>query len=657
MTISEQQAKDIIKYRPNGDAVKIKQSKSQVLKAHVTGIGDNKLMTVIKNFERREYGETRIAMKMSNKDIIYRVMQPRNKIYSAKGGLESYTMRNNGLVEDFKIYLSSVRGTQSLKDYIRQNIQPMYDYDPEGLTWLDLNSYGNPYPCFKSIHQIWDYELSGRKPEYVAFTLSDKEIKQLSIRASDFPNLDLRGKLIQPPAADGSTKKINKVFRVVCDSYDRIIVWDNVGEPTMISEIANPFSFMGVPGMVVSNIVGAGTDYEDICYDSPLSPALDILSQAMFSRSLYNVAFTRCAYPKEWMQEMPCPTCNATGLLDNAKCPECKGTKAMPAQLHSDTLIIDYRNDENKSIPTPPMGHVEPAVEALQFMKDAGYSWEDMFEHTMWGVAMSLQGNLNKSPNVKNGNIENTAYQAMQNEQPKHDKLTDFSTWASEVYKWYADGCGKYIYQQSYVDSGIMFGKRFMVESADATFDRLVKARTGGATKSELDSLTIEFLENKYKDDPISYRKYYILFIAEPFYHDSIADVITWDIPDINKMEKIFFDEWSATLPMDYFASCPDDGLEPKVKNDLRQYVLTRVDNDNQADALLFDTQGKLLNIGDTAMVKRDKAMNPTHMGQTFKVTAINSRYATVTDNTGAVINGYQVTDMIKQTIGGTVVV
>jgi len=652
MTLDDQQAIAIIKHRPNGDAIDIKRSKHEVLKAHVTGIGDDKLIEVIQGFERKQYGDTRKKMKMSNKDIIYRVMQPRNKIYTAKGGVETYTMKDIKQVEDFKIFMSDIRGTQSLKDYIKQNIQPMYDYDSEGLIWLDLNSYGLPYPCFKSIMQIYDYELNGRKPEYVAFELSKKEIAQLAVMAAGTDNELLKGSLIEPPKSTNQKKKTNKVFRIVCDKYDRIIFKDNSAEPIIISQIDNPFSFMGVPGLIVSNIVGAGSDYEDICYDSPLSPALDVLTQAMFGRSLSNISFARTAYPKEWMQRQTCPTCSGTKLLNGGTCPECKGTGALPAQLHSDVLIIDYRNDQNKSIPTPPMGVVPADVESLIAMQDRADYWEDTFNYTIWGVTKvqpSTSPSHSTKPAGKGGNVSNTAYEAQLNDQPKNDKLVDFSNWYAEILKWYADGCGKYLYEDSYIDSGIMGGTRFMIESADATFDRLVKARTGGATKSELDSLTLEYLENKYQNNPIAYRKYYILFIAEPFYHDATADVLLWDIPTINKMEKIFFDEWSATLDDEYFAMTPDDGLEEKVKNDLREYVMGRMQDDAADDILLFTNTGQLLNIGDEAKVKDDRIKSPSHFGQTYKVSTVIGSKVSLTNNDGSVmIGGYTLTDLMK---------
>lgn len=652
MTLSDEQVKAIIKTNPNKASIMEKRERSTILKAHVTGIGNDDLIKPIKSFERKTYTDSRRNMALSNKDVIARVMAPRNKIYTAKGGVESYTMANMDLVEEFRLFLSRCRGTQSLKDYIKQNIQPMFDYDPEGLAWLDLNNYGDPYPCFKSIHQIYDYELNGRKPEYVVFSLTKKEIAQLDIRAKILA-VDVSGKLVAPPTSKDSKKnQTNKIFRVVCDSYDRLVRWDNVGEPEILNTIPNPFSFMGVPGIVVSNIVGASTDCEDTVYCSPLDSVVEILQQIIFSRSLYNVSYSRSAYPKEWMQRQTCPTCSGHKKIDSDVCPECKGTGALPAQQHEDVLIIDYRNDANKSIPTPPMGQVPADVEALRYMEETNSSWENVFEHTIWGVSF-VRSTSSTQPAGHGGNVSGTAYEAQQNEQPRFDKLAEFTMWYSSIMKWYADGMGQYKYENNYIDSGILGGTRYMIESPDATFERLVKARTGGATKSELDSLTMEFLENKYANNPIEYRKYHTLFIAEPFYHDKIAEVITWDVPQINKLEKIFFDDWKATLTNEYFAMLPDDGLEERVKADLRAYVLGRVKEDTDADTLIFNAAGQLLNLGDKVTVKKDKAQDKSHLGQTYTVAGLAGRYAELkgqgeTPETTVKINGYELSDLVK---------
>jgi hypothetical protein len=640
MTLSDIQAKEIVKHNPNRGSILFKRAKHVLYKAHVTGIGSKDLIEPIRSFERKQYTESRKGMMLSNRDVVSRVMNPRNKIYTAKGGVESYSLSTPDLVEDFKIFLAQVKGRQSLKNYVKQNIQPMLDYDMEGLVWLDLDEYGNPCPTFKSIMSIYDYELKGRTPEYVVFELTKKEAKQIGIRSLGL-SVDLSGKLITPPGE----LQPSHVFRVVCDSFDRIITWENTGEPVIISEIPNPFAFMGVPGMVVSNIVAASCPEDCDGYDSPLAPSIELLNLMVFKRSLYNVAYAKTVYPKEWMQKQPCPTCNGSKKVDSYVCPECKGSGILPFQQHSDVVIVDYATDLNKNVPNPPMGHVSPAVDALQFMMDNNMSLEDTINYTQWGV-LSVRSNGTKTAAGHGGNVSNTAYEAQQNEQPMFDKLLEYSLWYGEIMKFYADGCGTFLYENSYYDCAILGGNRFMIESADATFDRLLKARQGKATKSELLSLTMEYLENKYQNNPLEFRKYRILAVAEPFYHDSIADVLTWDVPEINKLEKIYFDDWTATLTDDYFTTLPDQGLEPRVKADLRAYVLTRHQMDNNSDTLLFNAAGSLLNAGDNVTVRNVKGRE--HMsGKQYKLKSVVGRYA-ILDDEGMEVTGLETKDLQK---------
>lgn len=643
MTLSDIQAKAIIRDNPNGKAIKLKREKHEIMKAHVTGVGAADLITPIKEFERDTYAASRRKLGMSNKDIVHRVMMPVNKIYTAKGGVENYTLRTPDQANEFKMWLGQCYYRDSLKNFIRQVLQPAFFTDPEGLMWLEMDEYGRPCPTFKSIMQIYDYQLAGRYPEWVAFELTEREAKEIEERSEGI-EVNLQGKLVVPPSS--GKKQPSKVFRVVCDSYDRIITWEQSGEPVIVSQIPNPFAFMGVPAKVVSDIYGASTKDEHCVFDSPLAPSMELLTSLIFGRSLYAVTYARTAYPKEWMVLQPCPTCEGTGQVDSYSCPECKGKKVYPFQKHSDVLAIDYSNDVNKSVPVPPMGHVTVDVEALKYMKDNDMLLEDMVRYTQWGV-LSVRSNGTKVSAGHGGNVSGTAYEAQQNEQPMLDQLALYSLWYSDAMKFYADGQGMFIYGRDYIDSGVMGGDRFMIESADATFDRLLKARQGGATKAELLSLTMEYIENKYQRNPIEYRKYKILAVAEPFYHDSVQEVMTYPIPDINKLEKIFFDEWQATLTDDYFALLPDQGLEQRVKEDLRNYTLTRISKDQLADENIYTAYGNLINIGDEVTVKRNKDMQDAAVGKRLTVKDTVGRYAVLTDGEND-YTGYELDRLIK---------
>jgi len=631
MTLDLPQIRLILKDRPNQKDIKAKQALSSVLRANVTGEGADALIEQIKGFERPELRDSRKKMMMSNRDVVYRTLKPRERIYTAKGGIESYNFSSLDYIEEFKEYLSNITGQMSLKEYIEQVIQPKFDYDPNGLKWVDINASGMPYPCFKSIDRIYEYELNGRKPEYVFFKCTDKEVRTY-IKAGIISAEQT------PRASDG-------VYRVVCDTYDRIVIEGGGGPLSafIASEVPNYFGY--VPGEVVSDIVSSKDEY----YDSCLNNVIELLAHFMFGRSLFNIALARAAYPKEWMHRFTCPTCQGNKTIDAAPCPECHGTGALPAQQNSDVLIVDYGNDANKSIPTPPMGTVDPAVEALQFMKDNNYSIEEMIERTLWGV-VTVVNSKGSTAKGGSGDVQKTAYEISVNDEPKTNTLRKFSKWYASTYKWFADVCAKLIYKQAFISSAILGGDRYMTESPDAILDRLETARTAKAPQSTLDSLMVEYLENKYQNNPLLYRKYSLLYIAEPFYWNTVDEVLAWvNIPETQKLEKQYFPEWAATLTDVYFASMPDEGAEQKLKQDLTNYVMGKYQQGVKNDTLLFAQSGQLLEIGSNAQVRDDKIQDPEHLGKTYTVAAVQGRNVTLQDEEDKFITGYTIDSFINK--------
>lgn len=618
---------------PNKESIKYKQNKSKLLKAHITGIGAKDYIENIEDYERRKVTALRKKMMMSNIDIVHRVLLPRKKIYTAKGGVEIYNLKKPDQVNEFKEYIANITGQQSLKTYIRDILQKRVDYDPEGLSWVEVNEDGIPYPAFKSIQSIYEWQLNGRELDYVFFDLSPVEIKQYILQG----------------VLRAECQKL-KVYRVVDDKSDRLVTFKS---GTIIEyEVPNPFGF--VPGRILSNISGEeGKDDANSysCYQSPLHPIVELLNKFMFQRSVFDIAFARTAYPKEWMNKFTCPTCNGKKKYDGNDCPECFGTGVLPLLKNMDVAVVEYSNETNKGVPNPPMGTVEAPVEGLQFMKDNNLTLEEMVYYTLYGTYNPSPGTSNKiggKSSGKGGNVSNTAFEASLNDQSKRDVLRDWGTWVSDTTKWYVDITGKFIYGDSYISSAILTGDKYLEESSDATFDRLDKARIGKAPKSQLNSLQIEYLDNKYQNNPLEWRKYYVLFIAEPFMWDTTADVITWDIPLSDKLKKIYFDEWVCSLTDDYFAGLPDDGLEQQVKADLEKFMLDRYQKGVQTDNLLFTSMGNSLNVGDNVTVSREKALMPEHAGKKFTIKQVNAKYVTLVDENKNTVNGYSRDDIQK---------
>ena len=331
---SEQLIYDIWKDNPNKQSLTYKKEKSKLLRAQVTGIGAKDLIKELEGMERKSIASLRKKMAMSNVDIVHRCLAPRKKIYTAKGGVEEYNLKTPEQVDKFKEYIANINGNMSLKTYIRDILQKRLDYDPEGLKWVEINQDDMPYPAFKSINSIYEWELTNRKVEYVFFLLNRVEVRQHL----------LEGNI-------GQEYKDCTIYRVVCDGFDRLVTFMFGGKQvSIIKQIPNPFGF--VPGEILSDIPGEeGKDDANSfdCYQSPLQPIHELLSKYMFQRSVYDIAYARTAYPKEWMNRFKCPTCDGEKVIDGQPCPECSGTGVLVHQKNSDTLIVEYANDPTKT--------------------------------------------------------------------------------------------------------------------------------------------------------------------------------------------------------------------------------------------------------------------------------------------------------------------
>jgi hypothetical protein len=629
-TLSNEEVIRIVKTNPNGTFIRWLRAKYKVMRSHVTGVGSDELINQIEGFERKNIMKARKKMMLSNKDLIARLMKPRAKIYSAKGGIESYNLATSELIQEWKEFLSHCAGKKtSLKHFIRQEIQKAFDIDPMGLKWVAINDEGEPYPTYKCIQNIYDYEINGEgTPEYVVFTSTAKEIQQY-ITNGIIKGLD-------------ETNSNPKVYRVVCDNYDRIVVW-GAQEPKIVAEIPNVFGI--VPGEVVSDILAEDTSGKKY-WESDLYDITELLSQYVFARSIYNIAYSQTAYPLMWMQKQTCPTCNGKKHLGQAlngsaprpsdvdlTCPECGGTGVYPHFQNSDTFIWEFNKDTSGKVPVPPLGIIETAIANLEYMNRERVEIETLCTETQWGVAKVFPNARvnNNATKEGSGNTSETAFESKLNEQPKYDKLKEYSIWLQNSIKWYADTMGKVKYQDAYISSAILCGDRYAIESPDEILTRITKAKSAGAAQAVLESLHYEYLESKYENNPLELRKYKIYYIGEPYFFFTVADMLTWpQIPKVQLLEKQMWGEFMCTLTDRVIASIPDNDIPGTVQKMIRDYVMNKYVADRQADALLFTGDGTMLNIGDNARVKLNMAKDPKDVGKTYKVSNINGDQVTL---------------------------
>lgn len=628
MILSEQDIAFIIDNNPNQDRIKLASDQYEELRMHCTGEGIEDYVEDIKEFMREGQRDTLIDLMRGNRDLVSRIMAPREKIYYAKGGVEQYNLPEDK-EPDFIEYLSDITEGLPYKEWIRQKVQPHFDYDPNGIIFIEINEDNVPYPTVRCILDIYDYECNGRALEYVFFKVSAAEIagyKSAGMLPSD-------------------VKRNQKVYRVIDDTTDRLVICKYGNTDAYIaSEVVNEFGY--VPAMIISDMWG----YGDNGFDSPLSSSIELLNAFMFSTGTFSWAYMREVFPKEWMQMTKCITCDGHKENNGQPCPECKGSGLMPYMRMSDVYLVNYAQENGEKIPNPPFGVNEPPVEALQFMVDNGMRLEDYIEYTLWGVSRVQQNSkLTSKVAGHGGNVSNTAYEAQLNHQPQHDKLKLFSKWKDSVQKFIANTCGWYLYRNQWDGCAILGGDRYMIESPDATWDRYTLAVTAKAPMSILDSLLMEYIENKYNNNPLLYRKYMLLMQVEPFVHESV-DVIWIDmtLPMTQRLEKKYYDEWTSTLTDYDIASVPDEGGADILRKQLSAYVMNTYVEYINKDTLLLTNSGEILDIGDQVQVRNGKEQKPEHTGKIYTVADVKGLSITLADKETDGLFGYKVTDVSK---------
>ena len=622
MILTDEEIVRIINENPYSVEFAEKVKVADRLRMHKTGIGLEKAIYDMPFFERPELKKERQQMTMSCKDMVNRILRPRDKVFTAKGGFERYDLGDEKQEAGFKQYLSTACKGQSVKKWIFNVLINRLDTDPMGLCFVEIDAYGAPYPTYKSIYDILCYENSGRKVEWVIFRCSDKEIF----------NYVKTGQLAKKP------EKGEQVFRVVDDAFDKLVVKGSVSNSELTVRVVDtmPNYFGRVPALIISDING----YIEDEFISPLDPISDLLDTFLLNSSTYSVAYMRNVYPQRWMVSTDCFNCGGEGTVGGAKCPECKGTGKAPSLKQSDVLLVAVDGD-GKSVPTPPGGTLDNDIECVRFMNEQLIELEDRCYFTLWGT---YKGDKLTTKAGKGGNTSNTAYEAQLNTQPQNDRLSLFADWYSDMMTFVTELMGGLIYQNKFKGTAFKSGDRYMIESPDQIFIRYNDAVKAGSPQSVLDSILTDYIENKYGQNPIQERKQKLLMAVEPFVHYNIDQVMKWEnIPMIQKLEKQYFDEWTSTLDDTMIVSVGDNG-EAKLREMLREYVegkfIKGVQDNNK---LLENAFGTIYKVGDTVSVKAGKEQDKSHAGIDWQVKSIDpntGNYVLSTAN-GMIYSGY----------------
>lgn len=532
MTYSQDEIKQIILTNPNRVMLDAARVMSKKLRMHIEGDGLIDSIEAMPYFEKPELLAIRKKYARSNQDLFERLFRQRDKVFTAKGGSKMY-MLPEAQEKKFRAYLSVVKDGMSLEKWIEQIALKAFDVDPMSLTFIELNENGQAYPTYKSTSAIYDYDLKGRRPNYVAFSLSQGEIQKLVVN-----------KIILEPA------KGVLVYRFIDEAFDRIVIKDGE-EVTFPSTAQFPNYFMQVPGVVNSNL----PVFNSNMFKSTAEVVVELAHEYLQDGSAKGTSKKYHMFLKAWELATECGACNGTGFSGGAQCPECNGSKIKPYTKPSDIIKVQP-SDDNVKVPIPPGGYFTPPKEGWEMMNAELALLESAMRDTYWGT-----GDMKRAQGpTSTGDSQETATEILDDYRPIADRLKKFSEWAQELHKFCADNIAMVFYSASYKGSAIVYGSRYLLESPDQLYQKYADARAKGSSRSVLDSFLIEYYESEYAGDALKLQRHLNLMKVEPFIHVNEDTVLKWPVKDEMKLAKVYYGEWEKTLKdMDVAMSTPED--------------------------------------------------------------------------------------------------
>lgn len=530
MTLSDQQALDIISNRPNKRLITQGQKYTEKLLMHIKGVGIDKYIDRIEAFEKEDIIKIRKKYAVSNKAMFTRVNRPVDKVYSAKGGSVYYNLGEDAS-NRLKDYLSNLAEGYTIKQWLETFYMPATGYDPMGLIMMEMDAAGNPYPTYKSILDIFEYLPRNRNVEYIIFKL-DPEGINLPVKSDPdrpVPQGDGDARLIQAvKEGDGSAAEL---YRVVDDMFDRIVkVKDGV-----LIDVGDTYpNYWGkVPASIISNI------YDPVLsmFISTEDAIIELADQFLREGSVKNIIKNYHGFPRAWEYQSACPQCKGTKVLNGRPCDYCKGSGIKSQSFPEETIRIPVPQSTDQPKLAPDLGgYITPPIDGINLYTDELELLEDIIFETKWGT--------HQADDTKKGASE-TATGKFIDVQPVNDRLNKYSDAAEMMETFVTDRIGEILFGRGYKGASITYGRRFLIETPDEIWNKLQDARLKGAPTAALYDLYNDYLQARYSANAMEMQKMLKLAKIEPLpfvKYEEFGKLQSF--PDVILRQKFWWEKW-----------------------------------------------------------------------------------------------------------------
>lgn len=538
-TIPFSKIQSIIKLNPNKSLIQVAKTQADNLMMQVYGVGLQDGLPQYGYFESKAIYSERKQGAISNQDLFERILKREEMVWSAQGGSITYEGLNPSQTLQFDSRLDNIRYRMSIRKWVKEFALNAYRTDPMSVLYIEVSEDATQiYPTYKSIACIYDYSTTGRKVEYVAFSLTVADCLAFGISDSDFDKM-------QP-------QQVTTYYRFVDDTFD-YIVKNTDGVVTEISGQTKPNLFKQVPAIVTSDLINFSNPAK---FSSPLDRMLELSSNFLNDRSIRNLSKKLTGFPKIVEPLVQCGTCSGTGYLSGAACPECtlpgqtKGTGYKLETKVSDVMRIPIGVDD-KFKWQDYFGYASPDVKIWDKQDTSLNDLENFMTDTYWGTVNRVT-TTGPTQGKEGLDSNKTATQVNQDIQPIYTRLNLTADWAEQTENSLCDFIGQYLYPASFKQSQRTYGRYYILETPDDILQEYLGAKGKGSPQATLNEILSKYYHSLYKENKVKLAIALKLMAVEPFVHYKTMEVETMNPARIDFVCKMYFSEWLQTLQEAY---------------------------------------------------------------------------------------------------------
>jgi len=534
MIISNEQAIEICKKRPNESVVVSCISAQNDVKKHVDGTGYETLIKQVDGHETKKQAELKKSMsEPATIPITKVIIDELNRWTNAQGTNKTYHFSDKEVAEKFqKDILSKVWHNSSISHFVNTDLKESLDtefngfytvtkgwrevisenpLDETGKSYMvehrdgvvvavDNKSPYVPYIVFVSIDDTLDFLKNGDKIEYLVYKFGNRI------------------------EAKGGKDRVIEQYRFLDDTQSRIIekdgdVW-TVVTSGQFAPVEHGLDY--VPAIQISN-TKKNVNVDGVMR-SQLTFLVSMLNRYLVKDAEHIQSEVLHAFPKHWMTGIKCPTCNGDKQVVNdpkkwyydanmesgemMTCPTCTGEGSIVIKDSTQVAKVPQVLPEGFKAYNPEVGgYITPPIEILEYQAT---ELEKLADRIIYA------GTSNK--NIVSNKFK-TATENNENTKTLEDKIDDRLNNIEMIETFLTDTVAKMSndYGKKYKGCTIKYSRRlFYKKESDILID-IETAKRSGMPFSYIKMLQVELYRSKYIHAPLELERAIILTNLEKF--------------------------------------------------------------------------------------------------------------------------------------------